>query len=30
MYLAAARDYLQPVFAYGPPRLARLGFEFLF
>ena len=26
----AARDYLQPVFAYGPPRLARLGFEFLF
>ena len=30
MYLAAARDYLQPVFAYGTPRLARLGFEFLF
>ena len=30
LYLSAARDYLQPVFAYGPPRLARLGFEFLF
>jgi hypothetical protein len=30
LYLAAARDYLQPVFAYGPPRLARLGLEFLF
>ncbi|HKU62300.1 MAG TPA: TonB-dependent receptor [Gemmatimonadales bacterium] len=30
MYLAAARDFLQPVFAYGPPRLARLGFEFVF
>ena len=30
MYLAATRDYLQPVFAYGTPRLARLGFEFLF
>ena len=30
MYLAAAKDYLQPVFAYGTPRLARLGFEFLF
>jgi outer membrane receptor protein involved in Fe transport len=30
LYLAAARDYLQPVFAYGAPRLARLGFEFLF
>ena len=30
LYLSAARDYLQPVFAYGTPRLARLGFEFLF
>jgi outer membrane receptor protein involved in Fe transport len=30
LYLEAARDYLQPVFAYGSPRLARLGFEFLF
>jgi hypothetical protein len=30
LYLAAARDYTQPVFAYGPPRLARLGVELLF
>jgi outer membrane receptor protein involved in Fe transport len=30
LYVSAARDYLQPVFAYGSPRLARLGFEFLF
>ena len=30
MYLAAARDYLQPLFAYGPPRLMRLGVELLF
>jgi outer membrane receptor protein involved in Fe transport len=30
LYLEAARDYLQPVFSYGSPRLARLGFEFLF
>ena len=30
MYLAAARDYTQPIFAYGPPRLARLGIELLF
>ena len=30
MYLAAARDYAQPIFAYGPPRLARLGVELLF
>jgi hypothetical protein len=30
LYLAAARDYSQPIFAYGAPRLARLGFEFLF
>ena len=30
MYVAAARDYTQPVFAYGPPRLARLGIEMLF
>jgi outer membrane receptor protein involved in Fe transport len=30
MYLAAARDYSQPLFAYGPPRLLRLGFEVLF
>jgi outer membrane receptor protein involved in Fe transport len=30
MYLAAARDYMQPLFAYGPPRLMRLGVELLF
>jgi Carboxypeptidase regulatory-like domain len=30
LYLAAARDYTQPLFAYGPPRLLRLGVEFLF
>jgi len=30
LYVAAARDYTQPVFAYGPPRLARLGVELLF
>ncbi|MEO8227622.1 MAG: TonB-dependent receptor, partial [Gemmatimonadota bacterium] len=30
LYEAAARDYTQPLFAYGAPRLARLGFEFLF
>ena len=30
LYLAAARDFTQPIFAYGPPRLVRLGVEFLF
>jgi hypothetical protein len=30
LYLAAARDYTQPLFAYGPPRLIRLGTEILF
>ncbi len=30
MYLAAATDYSQPIFAYGTPRLARLGIELLF
>ena len=30
MYLQAASDYAQPIFAYGPPRLARLGVELLF
>ena len=30
MYVAAATDYAQPIFAYGPPRLARLGVELLF
>jgi hypothetical protein len=30
LFLAAARDFTQPLFAYGPPRLLRLGLEFLF
>ncbi|HXI21884.1 MAG TPA: TonB-dependent receptor [Gemmatimonadales bacterium] len=30
LYLAAARDYTQPLFAYGPPRLFRLGMEVIF
>ena len=30
LYLAAARDFTQPLFAYGPPRLLRIGVEFLF
>jgi hypothetical protein len=30
MYQRAARDYYQPLFAYGPPRLVRLGFEVIF
>jgi hypothetical protein len=30
LYLAAARDYSQPIFAYGVPRLVRLGLELLF
>ncbi|MFL5494611.1 MAG: TonB-dependent receptor domain-containing protein [Gemmatimonadales bacterium] len=30
LYLAAARDYTQPIFAYGVPRLVRLGVELLF
>jgi len=30
LYVAAARDYTQPVYAYGPPRLVRLGVELLF
>ena len=30
LYLSAARDFTQPLFAYGPPRLLRLGAEFLF
>ena len=30
LYLAAARDFTQPLFAYGPPRLVRLGVEILF
>ena len=27
LYLSAARDYSQPLFTYGPPRLIRLGVE---
>jgi hypothetical protein len=30
MYVAAATDYAQPIFAYGPPRLVRLGVELMF
>jgi hypothetical protein len=30
MFLAAARDFTQPLFSYGPPRQMRLGLEFLF
>jgi outer membrane receptor protein involved in Fe transport len=30
MYVAAAIDYSHPIFAYGPPRLVRLGVELLF
>jgi len=30
LYLAAARDFTQPLFAYGPPRLVRLGVELVF
>jgi outer membrane receptor protein involved in Fe transport len=30
MYQRAAQDYFQPLFAYGPPRLVRLGFEVIF
>lgn len=30
LYLAAARDYAQPLFSYGAPRLIRLGAEFVF
>jgi len=30
MYQRAAQDYYQPLFAYGPPRLVRLGFEVIF
>lgn len=30
MFLAAARDYTQPLFSYGPPRQMRIGLEFLF
>lgn len=30
LYLAAARDFSQPLFAYGPPRLVRMGMEVKF
>jgi hypothetical protein len=30
MYVSAARDYSQPLFSYGPPRLVRLGVELFF
>jgi hypothetical protein len=30
LYLAAAQDFTQPIFAYGPPRLIRLGVELEF
>ena len=30
LYQGAAEDFVQPLFVYGPPRVARLGFEFLF
>ena len=30
LYLSAARDYSQPLFSYGPPRLFRIGVELLF
>ena len=30
LFLAAARDYTQPLFAYGPPRTLRLGIELAF
>ena len=30
LYVAAARDFTQPIFEYGPPRLVRIGVEFEF
>ena len=30
LYVEAARDFTQPLFSYGPPRLMRLGVELLF
>ena len=30
MFAAAARDVTTPIFAYGTPRLVRLGVEFIF
>ncbi len=28
--ILAARDFMQPTFAFGPPRLVRLGTEIVF
>ncbi len=30
LFLAAARDYTQPLFSFGPPRMFRLGLELAF
>ncbi|HEV8266022.1 MAG TPA: TonB-dependent receptor, partial [Gemmatimonadales bacterium] len=30
LFLAAARDYAQPLFSFGPPRMFRLGIELVF
>ena len=30
LYVAAARDYFQPLFSFGPPRLVRMGVELVF
>jgi len=30
LYLSAAKDFTQPLFQYGPPRLFRLGVELEF
>ena len=30
LFVAAARDFYQPLFDYGPPRLVRLGVELIF
>ncbi len=30
LYVAAARDFTQPLFAFGPPRVVRLGVEIVF
>jgi hypothetical protein len=30
MFLAAAQDFTQPLFAYGPPRMFRFGVELIF
>jgi outer membrane receptor protein involved in Fe transport len=30
LFLAAARDFAQPLFSYGPPRTLRLGLELVF